>query len=81
VDGLADETSDGGQVTVENRPWLFAQEQGFSAQVGDQVTLTGFYEGDEFEVGQITDSTNGKAVRLRDESGRPGWAGRGRRGG
>lgn len=68
---------DGGQVSVENRPWLFAQEQGFSAQVGDQVTLTGFYDGDELEIGQIANSTNGKTVLLRDESGRPGWAGRG----
>ena len=78
---LVVKTGDGGQVAVENRPWLFAQEQGFSAQVGDQVTLTGFYEDSDWEVGQITDSTNGKTVLLRDESGRPGWAGRGRRGG
>jgi hypothetical protein len=78
---LVVKTDDGGQVTVENRPWLFAQEQGFSVQVGDQVALTGFYEGSDLEVGQITDSTNGKIVLLRDESGRPGWAGRGQRGG
>jgi hypothetical protein len=78
---LVTTTGEGGQVTVENRPWQFAQEQGFLAQVGDQVTLTGFYEGSDLEVRQITDSTNGKTVLLRDESGRPGWAGRGRRGG
>ena len=78
---LAVETGAGEQVVVENRPWLFAQEQGFAAQAGDEVTLTGFYEGDAFEVGQITDLTNGKAVSLRDQDGRPGWAGRGRRGG
>lgn len=78
---LAAEIGAGEQVVIENRPWLFAQEQGFAAQVGDEVTLTGFYEGDAFEVGQITDTTNGKTVSLRDEGGRPGWAGRGRRGG
>ena len=78
---LVAETGAGEQVVIENRPWLFAQEQGFSAQAGDEVTLTGFYEGDAFEVGQITDTTNGKTVSLRDQDGRPGWAGRGRRGG
>jgi hypothetical protein len=76
---LVVETSAGEQVVIENRPWLFAQEQGFLAQAGDEVTLTGFYEGDAFEVGQISDTTNGKTVSLRDQDGRPGWAGRGRR--
>jgi len=72
--------TDKGEVIVENRPWLFAQESGFTTQVGDNVTLVGFYEGDTFEVGQIS-VTNGKTVVLRDQNGRPMWAGRGRRGG
>ena len=70
-----------GEVAVENRGWWYAQEQGFVAQVGDQVTLTGFYEGDAFEVGRIDNLTTGQTVTLRDENGRPLWAGRGRRGG
>jgi hypothetical protein len=74
-------TADGQEILVENRPWLFAQEQGFSTEPGHQVTLVGFYEDAEFKVGQITDMTTGQAVKLRDESGRPLWAGRGRRGG
>jgi hypothetical protein len=78
---LVVQTSSGEQVTVENRAWWFAQELGFTAQVGDQVTLVGFNEGDHFEVGRIDDATNGQTVRLRDENGRPLWAGRGRRGG
>jgi hypothetical protein len=69
------------QVAVENRAWWFAQEQGFSAQVGDQVTLIGFYDGDHFEVGRIDNATNSQSVCLRDENCRPLWAGRGRRGG
>jgi len=71
----------GGEAIVENRGWWYAQEQGFVAQVGDQVTLTGFYEGDAFEVGRIDNLTTGQTVTLRDENGRPLWAGRGRRGG
>jgi hypothetical protein len=81
ADVLVVQTVSGEQVTMENRPWWFAQEQGFSAQVGDQVTLIGFYEGDRFEVGQMDDITKGQTVLVRDENGRPLWAGRGRRGG
>jgi len=81
ADALVVQTVNGEQVTMENRPWWFAQEQGFSAQVGDQVTLIGFYEGDDLEVGQIDDITKGQTVLVRDENGRPLWAGRGRRGG
>jgi hypothetical protein len=80
ADTLVVQTVSGEQVTMENRPWWFAQEQGFSAQVGDQVTLIGFYEGDDLEVGQIDDITKGQTVLVRDEDGRPLWAGRGRRG-
>ena len=78
---LVVQTSSGEQVTVENRAWWFAQEQGSSAQVGDQVTLIGFYEGDALEMGRIEDATNGQTGLVRAESGRPLWAGRGRRSG
>jgi hypothetical protein len=73
-------TTDGKEIELEGRSWSFAQELGFSAQVGDELTLIGFYEGDELEVALIKDATNGLAVALRDENGRPLWAGRGRRG-
>jgi hypothetical protein len=80
ADILIVRTADGTQVSVENRSWWFAQEQGFSAQIGDEITLTGFYEDEAFEVGRIDDATTGQTVLLRDEDGRPMWAGRGRRG-
>jgi hypothetical protein len=41
-------TTNGNQVIVENRAWWYAQEQGFSAQVGNPVTLVGFYEDNDF---------------------------------
>lgn len=72
---------EGTEIVVENRPWQFAQEQGFAAQAGDRLTLTAFYEGDRLEVGQVANERTGQSVRLRDESGRPMWAGRGRRNG
>lgn len=74
--------SDGTQVVIEGRAWRYAQEQGFATQVGDIVTLTGFYESaDVFSAAVIADETSGQSVTVRDESGRPLWAGQGGRGG
>ena len=81
ANALVVEANSGGLLTVENRPWWFAQEQGFTAGVRDEVTLTGFYDDDEFEAGQLENVTSGVAVEIREASGRPGWAGRGRGGG
>ena len=75
------QTSSGEQVTVENRPWQYALGANFSAQVSDQVTLTGYSQSGVFEVSQINNLTNGKSVALRDATGRPGWSGRGQRNG
>ena len=80
ADVLVVETADG-EVMVENRGWWYAQEQGFAVQAGDEVVLTGFYENEVFEVGRIDNVTTGQTVTLRDETGRPMWAGRGRRNG
>jgi hypothetical protein len=89
ADTLVVQTDSGEQVIVENRAWWFIQEQAFSVQVGDEVTMTGFYESNDpstsserrFEVGRIDDTTTGQAALVRDENGRPLWAGRGWRGG
>jgi hypothetical protein len=79
-DMLVVQTTAGEEIVVENRPWWFVQEQGFSAKPGDELTLVGFYENDAFEVGAITNLTSRDTVSIREESGRPLWAGRGRRG-
>jgi len=81
ADALVVQITTGEQVVVENRPWSFVQEQGFAAQPGDRVTLTAFYEDGAIEVGQIADVSNGQTIQLRDDSGRPLWAGHGRRNG
>ena len=49
-------------------------KQGFAPDVGDQVTLDGFYENGEFEVTFIANLTNDQTVYLRDETGHPLWA-------
>jgi hypothetical protein len=79
--GLLTVQLDNGElVEMMGRPWTFAQEQGFTAGAGDRVTVVGFYEGDEIEVGQIDNDSTGLSVVIREESGRPLWAGQGRRG-
>jgi hypothetical protein len=71
---------DGSLVEIEGRALSFAQEQGFSLAVGHDLSLTGFFENGAFEAGKIENLTSGESIMLRDETGRPLWAG-GRRGG
>jgi hypothetical protein len=79
VDGvsLSVLTDDGQEIVIEGRAWRFAQELGFNVQSGKAVTLLGFYEDDRFEVGQLGSGTGSQMLPIRDESGRPMWAGRG----
>lgn len=70
--------STGEVITLDGRAWSFAQEAGFSMQAGEEVSLTGFYEDGEFEIGFVEDQTSGQSIQLREQSGRPAWAGKGR---
>lgn len=69
-----------GEVVVHVGPTWYLDSQGFQVSVGDEVVVTGFYEGDVFEVGAIENQTTGDTLTLRDEAGHPLWAGRGRGG-
>ena len=71
-------TAAGEVIPFEGRPLSFALEQGLSLEVRYAVTLAGFDEDGEFKISQVT--SNGASITLRDASGRPGWAGRGRQG-
>jgi hypothetical protein len=68
-------TESGEEIEIAGRPWRFAQESGFSVQLGDQLELSGFYENDSYEVAAIDDLISGAGVQIRDETGRPLWAG------
>ena len=70
--------STGDAIILDGRAWSFAQEAGFSMQAGEEVSLTGFYEEGEFEIGVVEDLTSGQTIQLREQSGRPAWAGNGR---
>ena len=78
TDTLTVRLADGTALEVAERAWSFAQEQGFTAAHGDQLTLVGFYEDGSFEVGHLNNVSAGKQVAVRDSSGRPLWAGRAR---
>lgn len=72
---------EGGQLVLEGRSLSYALEQGLRFQTGDQLMLAAFDENGSYEVGGIQNLSNGQVTLLREESGRPLWAGRGRRGG
>ncbi len=65
-------------IPFEGQPLRYAIEEGLDLNVGDTVTLSGFEEDGEFKIGQVT-AEDDMTITLRDESGRPGWSGRGRR--
>ena len=69
-----------GEVVMHLGPEWYWEVEGIVLNLGDEVEVTGFYESDEFEVAGIENLTTGESVVLRDESGRPMWAGGGRQG-
>jgi hypothetical protein len=80
ADTLEVQVPTGEVLVVEGRAWSFAQANGFATQPGDEVRLSGFYENGEFEVGMLENLSLEISVLLRAETGRPLWAGAGRRG-
>ena len=77
-DDVTLELNDGSEMDLCMGPVSYRDEVGFDPQVGDELTVTGFYEDDEFKVISVLDET-GTPLTFRDEYGRPMWAGRGRR--
>lgn len=75
--GLWLELEDGTQARARRAAWGYAREQGFSAEVGDLLTLTGYRTSGGFEITTMVNEENGQEVALRDENGRSLWAGRG----
>jgi len=76
-DELTIETGDGG-VTVHLGPEWYWDTEGIPLDEGDRIVVSGYYEDDTFEVAVIENLSNGQTVTLRNETGRPLWAGRGR---
>lgn len=74
------EATDGQELVVGTGPG-YMEDQGFTLQAGEQVQVQGYWEGDEFKAAQVTRLRDGQSITLRDQAGRPAWAGAGRRGG
>jgi hypothetical protein len=74
------QTDDGQVLSVQLGPEWFWSGQGVSLVPGEHVTVLGFEENGQFQVGQIIPESSGTALQLRDSDGRPLWAGRGRGG-
>ena len=72
------ELEDGTELELGMGPTFYRDEIGFTTEVGDTLTVTGFHEDGEFKVLSIVDES-GTLMTFRDEYGRPGWSGRGNR--
>lgn len=70
-------TDEGEMLSIQTgQPRFFAQ-QGVTFAAGDELSLVGYYEGDQFLAGEIIQVDSGLRVMLRDPNGRPLWAGPG----
>ncbi len=54
-------------------PETYRESKGFSLSEGNLVTINGFVYNDDIAIKYI--SSNGQSIVLRDETGRPTWAG------
>ena len=55
-----------------------AYREGFELAIGDEITVLGFHEDGEFKARTVENLATGETLTLRDETGRPLWAGQGR---
>jgi hypothetical protein len=58
-------------------PSEYRTDRGFTLKNGEQATIKGFVYQNHVSVSSI--ETGGRSITLRDQSGRPAWAGQGRR--
>lgn len=70
-------TVDGDLIAFQTGQPRFFASQGVTFQVGDEIEVLGYYEGDQFMAGDITQLATGLRVMLRDPNGRPLWSGPG----
>jgi hypothetical protein len=67
-------TGSGEEVVVGTGPG-YLEDQGLMLQAGEPVQVQGYWEDGEFKAAQVTRLQDGQTVTLRDEVGRPAWAG------
>ncbi|MEI2776458.1 MAG: hypothetical protein V9G19_10900 [Tetrasphaera sp.] len=79
--GLTIETAAGEVLALTFGNARFWQEQAVQFTAGDAVEVKGFWQDGQFQTGQVTNTTTGERLLLRDPNGRPLWGGPGRQGG
>ncbi|MBN1965196.1 MAG: hypothetical protein JW910_11160 [Anaerolineae bacterium] len=77
---LTMQTQAGEMLTLQLGEPGFWQAQGITFAAGDAIAVLGFWEGAQFQVGEITKLATGERLMLRDPNGRPLWSGPGRSG-
>jgi len=70
------QTAEGEIVVGLGQSW-YREQAGFTVNVGDEVIVHGYEEDGEFKAGTVENLTSGTAIMLREQGGRPMWAGRG----
>ena len=68
--------ADGSELELGLGPTFYREEIGFSPELGDHLSVTGYPEDGEFKVASIVDESE-TTYTFRDEYGRPMWSGRG----
>lgn len=85
LDGRVTAVSSGGLVmSTMDQPNLplnlgsrnFWQSQGITFTVGDALRVVGYWQNQQFMVGDVTKVATGERLMIRDPNGRPLWAGR-----
>lgn len=67
-------TSTGETIEISGRGWRYAQEQGFSAQVGDSLNLSMLIDSNgRLEILSLENLNTQKQITLRDHAGKPLW--------
>jgi hypothetical protein len=78
TNGLSLQTQAGEMLQVSFGQPGFWQTQAVKFAVGDAISMLGFWQGDQFQAGQVIKTATNERIMLRDPNGRPLWAGPGR---
>lgn len=81
TNNLTIKSTDNTVITVQLGRQDFIQGQSVVFTIGDKVEVLGFWQNEQFQAGQVTNTTTSQRLLLRDPNGRPLWGGPGRSGG
>lgn len=77
---LTMQTNDAQHIALQLGQKNFIESQGITFAAGDEITVVGYWQGEQFKAGEITKTATGERLMLLDPNGRPLWGGPGRNG-